>query len=49
MTKGSGVKFAIDATDGASRYLHVKVTVSPPFDGNKLTLKFQDGFLDHIS
>ena len=40
MTKGSGVKFAIDATDGASRYLHVRVTVSPPFDGNKLTLKF---------
>jgi len=40
MTTDSGVKFAIDATDGASRYLHVRVTVSPPFTGNKLTLKF---------
>ena len=40
MTGSSGVKFAIDATDGASRYLHVRVTISPPFDGNKLTLKF---------
>ena len=40
MTGSSGVKFAIDATDGASRYLHVRVTISPPFDANKLTLKF---------
>ena len=40
MTTDSGVKFAIDATDGASRYLHVRVTVAPPFTGNKLMLKF---------
>ena len=40
MTGSSGVKFAIDATDGASRYLHVSITISPPFDANKLTLKF---------
>ena len=40
MTGDSGVKFAIDATDGATRYLHVRITISPPFTGQKLTLKF---------
>jgi predicted metalloprotease with PDZ domain len=40
MTGDSGVKFAIDATDGATRYLHVRITVSPPFNSKKLTLKF---------
>ena len=40
MTGDSGVKFAIDATDGATRYLHVRITISPPFTAKKLTLKF---------
>ena len=40
MTGDSGVTFAIDATDGATRYLHVRITISPPFTGQKLTLKF---------
>tara|TARA_B100000900_G_C20595182_1_gene723128 strand:+ start:1609 stop:3432 length:1824 start_codon:yes stop_codon:yes gene_type:complete len=40
MTGDSGVKFAIDATDGTTRYLHVRITISPPFTAKKLTLKF---------
>ena len=40
MTDESGVSFAIDATECSSRYLHVRVTVSPPFTSNKVTLKF---------
>ena len=40
MTGDSGVTFAIDATDGATRYLHVRITISPPFTAKKLTLKF---------
>ena len=40
MRNNSGVRFAIDATDGATRYLRVRITVSPPFKGKKLTLKF---------
>ena len=40
MTGDSGVKFAIDATDAATRYLHVRITISPPFTAKKLTLKF---------
>ena len=40
MTGDSGVKFSIDATDGATRYLHVRITISPPFTAKKLTLKF---------
>ena len=40
MTGDSGVKFAIDATDGATRYLYVRITISPPFTAKKLTLKF---------
>ena len=40
MSDNSGVLFSIDATDCASRYLHVRVTISPPFTAKKLTLKF---------
>ena len=40
MTNSSGVSFTIDATGGESRYLHVRVSVSPPFNSKKLILKF---------
>ena len=40
MSDNSGVHFSIDATDCATRYLHVSITISPPFTSKRLTLKF---------
>ena len=40
MTATSGVEFTIDASNGKTRYLHVRVKISPPFTDKKLALKF---------
>ena len=40
MSNNSGVHFSIDATDCATRYLHVSIAISPPFTSKRLTLKF---------
>ena len=40
MNNSSGVQFSIDATECSSRYLHVRISIAPPFTDKKLILKF---------
>ena len=40
MDNSSGLQFSIDATEGSTRYLNVKISIAPPFTEKKLILRF---------